>query len=332
METQTQRQNLLRQVPAETITRPPGFYKSIGFDVAVVLSAILFSFTYRGFLDDRLNIWFVVAALGIFSTLSLLGTFLTRHFGRRAFVIFLESAGLIAFFYGEPANVLVAVFCIVLFFLFWGDIIGRSDLANALTIRFMRTSKFILSKMMTGLVLVLIVLYFPKLDVNKAFLPQPVFEGFFTWASGVVNSFYSEINFSDTFETFVESIVLVRSQDDPAFRGLAPAEQARYLKKVTGDTIIAFGESAGVVLEAEKSVSSVAYDFFTQLLANWKKKFGSIFFVIWVAAIFLIVRSIAVIFYWGIGFLGFILYQVLLSMGFVRILGESRTREVLDYA
>lgn len=332
METQTQRQNLLRQVPAETITRPPGYYKSIGFDAATVLSALIFSFTYRGFLDERFNVWFVVAALGLFSILSLLSTFFTKHFGRRAFILLLESVGLIAFFYDEPMNVLVAVFGIVFFFLFWGDMIGRSELANSLTVRFMNISRLVLSKMMTGIVLVLIVLYFPKLDVGKAFLPQPVFEGFFTWSAGVANNFYAEVNFSDTFETFMKSVMLVRSKDDPAFRNLAPAEQARHLEKLAREAIDAFNTSAGVVLEAEKSVSAVAYDFFTQLLANWKKKFGSVFFVVWVAAIFLIVRSIAVVFYWGVGFFGFILYQVLLSMGFVRILGESRTREILDYA
>src|SRR5258708_5914735 len=79
---------------------PPGFYKSIVLDTVDVLSALLLGYAFRGYLEFGFSVWYGLAALLLFGSISVVQMFLTKSGDRRALVVLGETVAFVAWFAG----------------------------------------------------------------------------------------------------------------------------------------------------------------------------------------------------------------------------------------
>lgn len=331
MEGKISSQNLIEQVKVESVIVQPGFYRQIVFDVLTVISAALFGYVYRQYLVGQASFQLLLWVIVGFSVFTVLQTFLAKEMGRRFFILLLEIGALLAFFYDFDLKFLGAAAGIMLVFSLWGDILGRRELENSLQIRFFRTAKPILKKLTTALALLLIVLYLPQWHRSSVFVPEETFQGFFDWAANLTSNFYPNISFNSSFGALTEDLAAAKLAGDPLFRELQPSTRASVLKETADQVAASLSESLGIDILAEDSVSGVFYDFIVKLLEGWRDRFQDVFLFGWVAMVFFILRGFGIIFYWVVGFLAFIVYQILLASGFMRITGETRTHEIIEY-
>ena len=331
METQTQKQNLLNQVSSVTITRPPGFYKSIVLDALTVLAALATGWFFSGFVSRGTGYGFFLLSAGIFMILSLLSTLFTKWLGRRSFIVVLECLALVVFFTGEEVRLFLVALGLLLVFFFWGEIAGRRGLHNALTVQFFRVVRLNFSKVTTGIILAYLVLYYPHLDRENALVPKAAFAGVFDWGGGVVRQFYGDIDLSGPLDRVVKRIYEINLNQDPSYKALTPPQREQAIAEQVRTFIASLSESIGYAIEAQQTVEDVFYGVFTKTLNDLKIRFGPLFFVGWVVAIFVVIRGLGAIFYWAIGGLAFFIYQMLLSLNFVTILNEPKSQEVIEY-
>jgi len=331
VETQTQKQNLLNQVAPVRVSRPPGFYKSGAIDGLAVLSAFLVGWVFKGFVVGTLGSVALLLSLAAFMTLAFLSTLFAEGFGRRSFIVILESIALLIFFTQEETRAFGMALGILLVFLFWGEFSAWQEIHNGFRLRFFRIARQNLSKLTTGIILAYLVIYYPYLSRENALVPRAALTGTFDWAGGIVQQFYRDINIKAPIREVAGKILEIRLNQEPSYRALTPPEREKFIRE-QADTLIAnVGGSLGYAIEAQKTLEETTYDILTKTLNDLQGRFGSSFFVGWVVVIFLVVRSLGTIFYWCVSGVAFLAYEMLLAFNFVRIVSEPRSQEVIVY-
>jgi len=332
MEGQPIKQNLIKQIPAERIPRPAGFYKLIVLDVLTVGGALGFGYLYKLYLGDKTTLTILTIGLGLFACLSALQVLLMKNFGRRFFVLALETILMLGFFYDSPANILLsAALCLIGFFSL-GEIMSRREASNSLEMKFFRVMKPFFTKFMTGMVLALILLYIPQWNPENIFISEAAFNGFFGQTIKLVHSFYPEINFTSSIGDMAQDVARVSLRDQKEFIGLTPGIQSQVVTRTAEELITSWSSKVGMVIKETQSTSNVFYNLAVEGLNNLYKKFGGGLLTAWAIVAFLIIRGFGALFYWAVAGITFIVYQIFLVLDVVRIIGESRTHEVLEFS
>ncbi|RJQ28442.1 hypothetical protein C4571_03665 [Candidatus Parcubacteria bacterium] len=331
MDLGTPKQNLIKQIPAERIIRPPGFYKSIVFDVCTVLSAAALGYVYSLYLQNKatpLVFGSVIAVFGIFSALQV---FLTKNFARRFSILVLEAFVFIPFFFDYSFELLVAVVFFFLVFATLGEVASRRAMDNSLQVRFLAVARPVLTRLTTGIVLILILLYIPQWNPESIFLSENAFQGFFDSAAGGANKFYPEVMFSGSFKELAESLARLQLAGTSVFLSLSPASQEQVVRQTASQIIESVSKNLGVEVSGGESTSKIFYNLIIATLRGFHDRFGQWFLVGWAVAVFFVARGFGTIFYWAVGLCAFIVYELLLAIDFIRITGESRTHEVVEF-
>ena len=331
MEAKTNPQNLIRQVNPQAEHLRPGFYKQIALDLLAVLAAAGVGYSYDAYLQGGLSVGIFLAALAILAILSVLQTFLSKNLGRRFLVLILGALAFLLFFWGYNIGILVTAAFILVLLPFWGEVSGKRELDNALEIKFFKAARPVLSKLTTALILVFIVLYIPLWSPSSVFVSREAFGGFFDWFSNVVGSFYPEIRLNATFSELTRGLANLQLQRDPEFVRLSAQEQSLVLTQTANQVVANLSKSLDAEIRQGDLVSKTLYDFIIQLFEGWQERFGVLFFAVWGIAVFLVLRSFGSLFYWLVGIITFIVYQIMLASGSIRIAGETRTHEVVEW-
>lgn len=331
MEGKIPSQNLIKQVKVESSVGRPSFYKPFVFDVLTVASALFLSYTYRQYLNDKSWVAILLAALVIFAIFSALQVFLTKNLKRRFFVIFLEAVALFGFFYDYNIRLLAVGAGTALGFIFWGEFLGHSELENGLEIKFFKVVKPVLGKTITAVALMFVVIYMPRWSRGETLISKSNFEGVFDWTAGLANNFYPEVDFSSSFGKLSESLARLELQGNAAFKNLPTTNKELAVKKAAEQVMSNLGKNLGLTVSQEESVSGVFYKFVVKFLNEWRNRLSDWFIIGWAFGVFLIIRGLGTIFYWIVAILSLICYQILLSTGFMHIMGETRTHEVVEY-
>lgn len=332
MDPKTLPQNLINQVKPESFSsHGPGFYKLLVLDFLTVAAAALLGYVYKGYLASQFGISFLLFALALFGVASVLQVFLGKDFGRRILVLFLETMTLLIFFYSYDIRILGISAVILFFFLVFGEIAGRREIENGLNLRFFRTTHRILPKLVTALLLVFIILYFPQWQSKNEFFSEKAFQGLFDWSAGVAGNIYPEITFNSSFQKLAEGFANFQLKNNAAFVGLPSDAKQKVVEQTASQIADNLGKSLGTVILPQDSVGKVFYGFIIRLLEGWRTRFGNFFLIGWFFALFLILRGFGTIFYMIISFISFIVYQILLAAGAIRIVGESRTKEAVEF-
>ncbi len=322
--------NLINQVKTPPPIVQPTYYKPLIIDALSLISALWLGFAYSQFLGGGSGT-VLLLSLGIFSTLSALQLFFTKAFKRRILILALQTICILIPFYGYALTFLAAAGGIFIFFTAWGELLAYGELENSLEIRFFKAARLSLKKLTTALVLLLIILYLPQWDEKRAFIPRENFKSLYGWTTDMTKNFYPDIDFNSTFTALARSFARSELKGAKEFNSLSEPDKEHMIEQSSNQIVASMGASLGVEISPGDLTMDIFYNSILKLLANLKDRFKQWFLLIWALAVFLVIRGFGVIFYWIVMFVSFILYELLLTSGFTRIIGVSKTHEVMDF-
>ena len=326
-------QNLISPTKITTnLSRGPGFGKAITLDILSIVSAAVFGFAYYSYLTRGMSPWFVLVALLIFGVLSVLQAFLSPSVGRRTLIILLEVAAMIGFFFQyDEWQILLVAGLIAFIALFWGYVRSRSEVRNSVEIQFFRGTHHVLAGLTTAALLMMLLVYAPQAQGEGIFVPRESFQTFFVWSTSFLNNLYPTIPFNGTFSDFSAGIAKMELSSNPTFTHLTPTEQSTAINAATSQLSTEVANATGVAPAPSDQVSSVAYNYIVAMLSGWKNQFQTTFVITWVIALFIVLRTIGVIFVWVAQLVSVLVYEALLSGGFMHVTEMPHTKEVVEY-
>lgn len=323
--------NLLERVAEDEILRPKGYYRLIALDVLTVASALGASYSLKIFFENGTIIPFAASAC-LFLIFSCFEIFLIKNFGRRFFVLVLETAALLSFFYNESWGMVSAAGFAVIVLLFWGEVSSRSEARNSLEVRFFKTVKPLAKKITTALSLLLVLAYLPQWSKGNELIPKNWFEAAIVSSAGAAESFYPELNFHSDVRNFSLSFAKYKLQESDVYANMSPSMQNQALNKVAASVIESIKKYSGMNVSGKDQVGEVLYSLFKTALEGWRTYFGGWFLFVWAAAAFLVVRSFGAIFSWLAALFAFSIYELLVGLNVLEIRGESATREKVEFS
>lgn len=326
-----QRQNLIERLTVETTSRPSEFYRSIFLDIFTVASALAVGFFYKLYLLKLVELWAPLLSLTIFSIFSTFEIFLIKSWSRRFFIIILEVAALVGFFYDQSLKLLLTVAGLTLFFLLWGEASSRREARNSMEIRFFKTARIQLSKVVTAVAIIGVFFYLPHSKPQDILFSPSSFDGFFDWAAGVASNFYPNFRFTSSFEDLAKDIASSQLAKNADFNKITPAEQVKTIAEASDKIIKDLSRTLKITITAEEKTSKIFYNLIVNNLQGLKNKFGNQFLIVWGIILFFAVRGVGSIFIWFAALFSFFFYQMLLGFNVVRVVGENRTHEVIEF-
>jgi hypothetical protein len=335
------KQNLLRPdqltggVPtprsADERATPPGYYAAIIIDALGVLAAGIFGYAYRRYLAGAGSPWVVVGVMIVFGIVVGLQGLLIEKSARRYWVILGEVAAMSVFFYDIDAIFLAAAALFSFIFFAAGYRNARRELTYSTEVRFFANTKGIIGKFVTAVLLFMVLLYVPQLTPQTAFVSPDTFSKFFTWSANTVGQWYPGIPFAGSFGDLSQKIIARELQGNPQYEQLPPESQAATVATNASSLIESFSQNLGVTIQASDTVSSVAYGFIVKTLTGWHDRFVSVFLIGWSVVVFLILRSIGIVFTWMVQLLLGVVYEILLAAGVIVTKEEETTKETIQF-
>ncbi len=308
-----------------------GRYRSVSLDVAAILLAVFFGFSYYRYLTKGFSVWIFLAAFTLFAVVSVLQAFLSKKTGRTLAIILIETAGIVGFFWQDNWQILAITACVVLAFLSWGYLSARQRLANSIRIPFFGVSGAELGKFTTGLLIFMILIYVPQIDGNPLLVSQKGFGSFFDWASGFVNNFYPNLSLTGTFGSFSDSFTKMELQNNPSFQNLSDAQKTSAIAQQSQQFEAYFLKNASSTVATSSPASDAFYNVLQGMMNAWQSESGGWFLVGWAAVIFIGLRSVGVVFIWFAELISLFFYELLLATGFMKISEEGHMRELIGY-
>lgn len=324
--------NLLDQVKPEKPSLPPGFYKGISLDVIAVAVALFSGYFLKLFLGYRQFLIPLILGALLFLVVSFFGTLLIEGWKRRAFVHLLQSIAFVSWFYTDPPKFVLLAGGALFLFLIWGSGLGRGEIANTIEFKFLRIAKPVMTKLVTGMALAAVLLYIPTWNIKDIFISQDNFESMYNRIAQMGNVVYNKVNFSATLGDFVRSIAKLQLSQNSLFGVLPPDVQDKAIDKSVSQIIDSAEKSIGIPISPQMSIGQVLYAYIVSLLERWKDKLGPTFVAIWAVVVFLIARSLGIIFVWVALLVAYLLYEVLSAFNVIHIAGETRTRELIEFS
>jgi len=327
-------QNLINPINIEKIesrSRPEGFYNAIILDAFSIILAFFAGYAYFKFLEGSWPLFAPICAFLLFAAALALEALLGPSGWRRFSILIVEIIALFVPFYALDWRMIAASAVIALIFLFIGYLQSRGELEHGTTIRFFRSTHGSVAKSVTAGLLIAIVLYLPAAIAGRIFMSEPEFNIFFNWAAGLAADFYPMISFKGSFSNFAQSVAKEELAGTTAFTELTGGEQSAAISAATSQVEENLSKSLGVTVTATSSTSDVAYNAIVNMFQAWSARFSVWFTVGWAIALFLVLRSVGVIFVWIGQFLTMIIYELLLATGVIRIVEEPQTKEVIEF-
>jgi hypothetical protein len=325
-------QNLIKQVAPEKVVRPPGFYASLVLDVVTVLSAAMFGFFYRGYLMKGTGLFSAIAAFVPFAITSIFGMLLTKSLSRRLIVLAFATLGIVAFFYTLPYSFLIGVTLAFFGFLIWGEVLSRAELQNSLNIRFFRVIRPQLNKLLTASALLAVLLYLPQLNAAEDIISPETFNRIYAFSARTAAFLYPELKFDSSAEVFARSFAEFQLKTNLTFLQLLPPARERVLQEATKQVLAGLSEWADFEISPPAPLSSPFYKIISDSLKSWQEKLGDKFRLLWGVGVFFLLRGLGGLLHFIIGGISFFIYQSLLAADFIKIVGESRVHETLEYS
>ncbi len=338
-------QNFVRQSGSVDLNsrpqKPQEFFKALALEILTIASAVAFSFTFWLYTLNQTSFLIAAGFFLVFSVLSALELFLVKSLPRRFLVIVLESLGLISAFLinGRPLLDLLIVFSVLTVFHIFGELIGRREERSYIEQRFFKVSRIKLSKLATAVTLFVVLLYLPSLNYQNLKLEEIIvtpknFKVIYNWASGFFKNMAPDLNLNldSNVTDLAKSLAKSKLQNIPAYKDLNPTDQQNALDKAADEIINNFSSNFKTTVEADKPSSDFFYNLLIQTLYNWKASLeknglGNWFLVGWLVLFFLIIRSIGAVFSFLAAGLTYVIIQLLLVTGFIKIKTESKTKE-----
>lgn len=239
--------------------------------------------------------------------------------------------GSMGFFYSLPLPLLAAASALMLCFFFLGKRKAGFEIENNLAFRFIKCAKPEFSHMVSGIVLAAVLIYAPSAEKSDTVISEPQFAKIYEFTLGGVEDVYHGLRFTSTLEEFAIDIVRQQLGKDERFAALPEDAQASVLQEAAGKIIQNAQKGIGVAITGEMPAWKFFYEYFIVRIQAIRTRLGFSFILLWAAGAFLVFRSIGSVFVWAALIVGYIFYEFLFVARMVRLRGESRTKEVVEF-
>lgn len=285
----------------------------------------------------------------LFFVFVILQTFFIKSIWKLLIICVGEVLVPLLFFWQQlfPTPHFVLIIGAVLFFLFLFEAVreGWLFIADALTIRFSFVSRGILGKVVTGFLIFLsAVTYTWYFDLGR-FNPSDGYklmsESIFS-VEPFLKVWYPGAGLNQPVESFFKSVAESELRKIPQkvpsengetksveFSVLTKQQQERIIIE-TGESLrVSFEKTLGEPLPKTKLVKDILFSLVKQKVESFSEKTRNYFGLIVILIFFSTFKGIFGVFGWFIRFCAFLLYKILLILGFAYVSVESRSREFI---
>jgi len=316
--------------------------------VGIVSSFFAFYFFNKFLLTADYNFLLWSALIGIFLGVQvILNAFFIKKRSIAKTILFLEALAPLFLFSARifsPVPSYSLLIAAALFFLFVsrGFSRGHNAVKNGLKIKFFEVAKIITSKFFTGFIIFLSILvyahYFEWGNFNDN-LGKGLTDYILSAAEPIVQIWFPKFSFNQTFGEFLEAAAKEQIQKANLNLNVQEGVPFNFDRLPAGIRIQLLNEtSAGIRSSIEKilgpvnnndSIKDSIYLALKKYVNNLSDQIKSFLGIIVAFMIFLIIKSIAIFFYWLVELIAFIFFKFLIAVNFARIGFESRSREFI---
>ncbi len=285
-----------------------------------VLVALVFGFVFLGFnIGKGLFLLPVAIAFSfIFLALFLIQSMVITTFLEALSVIIIESAALTApiLLVGNFNYAVYVGFASLLLFLSWGYYSGQQELKNSVNINFFKIRKLVLRKAIIGMTLFSVLIYVSFLNLETLKVSKNAFDYFARPIEYSGRIFLPNFSADMTVGEFLTGLVK---------KDLAPEEK----NQIVIDAAIKISEFTKFNIGLQHRLGDTIYQILNFQLRRLPTDKKTPVLMSIGAVLFLFVTGFGLLFNWIIGLIGYGLYQLLLTYGFVKITYQSKEIEVL---
>ncbi len=315
--------------------------------IGVALSFFTSHFIYRAFIT--LDLWMfiggAITALLFFVVLSLETLFLPRTAQLVPLVVLQTlpiAAAFVSYLYPDLSTIILVGLVVFVFFAAWGVKRGATAVRNSLSIKAAQVAHIAVPKIAVGLlvfgVLAAYTHFFSFGNLSEE-VGKEIFDKTLNASVPAVNVWMPGLSFDmGVYGAIrqVSEIQLKRSKFELLKQGvnfdeLPPSAQKELLDKTSEEVGLALENLLGHEIQADQPLRDALYLTLTEQLSKLPKTVAIIAQVIAALALFYVLRFIMWILYIPVELLTFVLFKILLLLGFVEIATEQTQREVVVF-
>src|SRR3989344_2620865 len=298
--------------------------KIIALGVMGVVAAVASGFFVARYADaaTSANFWFLSGALTALAVVVLLQTFFVKSVSKAAA---LDAAYAIA-----PALTPLALrgAGAALAGMIWGNFTGSRELKDRIKIRFFRISRLTLGKAATGLSLFL-TLYYLGTQTGGIAISKPLFEQLVLPGASITERFLPGVSLSGTFRAAVTELAANQAKALPGFEILPPSAQRELLNRAATEIEAQAAGFLGITIRPDARIIDLLYESLQAKLAALGENGKQLALLAVGAVVFFAIRGLGIFFVWAAIAVGFVIYEILIALGFATIVLEGGSREII---
>jgi len=319
----------------------------LGFLGAVASVATVSGFNSLLMSLSALYFWPTVLAFTFFLVVVILQVFLIKGLGKLTTIAFAMSVAPLALFwsriYPQISMVLIAGMALLFIFLFVAMRRGRNVVENSIKLKFFDIAKSFVPKVATGFLLLACVLLYLNYFEWGNFTPamgHEIVTSVLLSAEPVVKVIVPSVSLSVTVKQLLESIATdqlrntklqvpgVSGGPETDFRSLPKLDQQNLIGQATNQLLGVFESRFGVVNPDEK-LTDFAYDLVNKYVAASLGGSPWILPLVVLVLFFTAMKGILALLYWFFTLLAYLVFKLLVLLGFAYFNLETRSREFI---
>ena len=308
--------------------------RSISKIIGLAFFGVFFSFGFGLFLKffleegDFFFFYFVLAAAIFFLTVFFLQSLFIKQFKILTLILAAECSGLVVGFYDSvlmPAIWGSVAFAFLAMLL--ANYNARKEINNALKISFSKIGKIILPKAIASLALFSSVVYIVTIG-GDSLISRTGFEKMMMPSFSLIQKFYPEFDFSLTLNEFFAFLASESASKIPQFEILPKSVKAQMINQSAKEFQGRFEEFIGPI-NSKLKITDAIYEALMEKFRRASEKTQSLVLLGIAFFIFIFLESLARPFRLIVTFLTYIIYEILLALGFAKVEFEGTSREII---
>ena len=278
----------------------------------------------------------LVGALFLFLNAFVLQTMLIKYFQTQTFIIIAELTIFSAFFiqiiWQALSGTFIILFAIAVALIIIGAQSGQNHLQTSLKVQFFNFSAKALRGAVNGLILLIVLFYLIFNSGKGTPLSQEIINAVLRFSEPFAQTQIPTLSFNLTVREFLEELALsgLTAEEREWLNALPAVARHNFITNAVQNVKDLMGKYVTLENINENDIISVAiYDLIAEKFTEANPSLQTSILIIIGLLLFTILRILILPLTILVGFSAYIIYQILLALGFVRIALEARTREIV---
>ncbi|KKR88762.1 MAG: hypothetical protein UU85_C0002G0014 [Candidatus Wolfebacteria bacterium GW2011_GWA2_42_10] len=277
----------------------------------------------------------------IFSAILLLQSLFVKNLKISALIVLLECLGLSAAYYdkiifslssgsggGNPSLYVAMAFVFAI--LFWAVRRGQKELENMLKVNFWRFGKVILPKAIAALFLFASVVFvYGASDRQEFFISRTTFERVLFPNAALVQKFFPEFDISLSSGELISNLAAKQVNKIPQFQILPASAKKQLVNQAAEELKNKISDFFGGNINFKEKIGDSIYGLLRNKFAGLPQALQSYVLLAATALLFLAFEGLAFPLRLIISLFAFIIYEILLALGFATVVLEGRSGEII---